>query len=204
MVMSIDQRPALGAVTTWRIDPAASRVEFTVRQHLPFAERLTVIGRTVVGRFADVSGTLVLDERRLTTAHVEVAIDAAGVDTGLARRDAHLRSAAFFDVARHPTLTFVSRMVEEVDRAGGRYRVMGDLTIRGLTRAVRLDLVLARDPDAAGRPRLVIAAETVINRRDYGLSWNGALRRVADAVAVTLAIEAHPAEATAGEQNGPR
>ena len=185
MVMSIDHQPALGAVTTWRIEPAASRVEFTVRQHLPFAERLTVIGRTVVGRFAGVSGTIVLEERRSATAQVEVAIGAPGVDTGLARRDDHLRSAAFLDVERHPTLTFVSRMVEEVDRAGGRYRVMGDLTSRGLARAVRLDLVLARDPAAAGRPRLVIAAETVINRRDYGLSWNGALRRVADAVAVT-------------------
>jgi polyisoprenoid-binding protein YceI len=198
MVMSIDQQPALGEATTWRIDPAASRVAFTVRQHLPFAERLTVIGRTVIGRFADVSGTIVLEERRSATARVEVAIDAAGVDTGLARRDAHLRSADFFDVARHPALTFVSRMVEEVDRAGGRYRVMGDLTIRGLTRAVRLDLVLAREPDAAGRSRLVIAAETVINRRDYGLGWNGALIRAADDVAITLAIEAHPAEAASG------
>lgn len=198
MVMLIDQQPAVSAATTWQIDPAASHIEFTVRQHLPFARRLTLIGRTVVGRFAIVAGTIVMEERRPASAQVAVAIDAASLDTGLARRDAHLRSAAFFDVTRQPTLTFTSRMVEEVDRAGGRYRVMGDLTIRGVTRAVRLDLGLDREPDAAGRPRLGLSATTVLNRRDYGLIWNGLLLRVADDVAVSLAIRAEPVERVSG------
>jgi polyisoprenoid-binding protein YceI len=192
--VTAEPQQLLDTATTWRIDPAASRVEFTVRQHLPFVKRLTAIGRTVVGHFAAVSGTIVLEERRPATARVEIVIGAAGVDTGLAQRDDHLRSAAFFDVARHPTLTFTSRMVEEVDRADGRYRVMGDLTIRGMTRAVRLDLHFGREPGSAGRPRLVLTAATVLNRRDYGLNWNGMLLRVADDVAVTLVIRAEPAE----------
>jgi polyisoprenoid-binding protein YceI len=198
MATTIDRPQTLDATTTWRVDPAASRVAFAVRQHLPFAAPLPLLGRAVVGRFADVAGTIVLDERRPATARVAVAIGAAGVDTGNARRDAHLRSAAFLDAGRHPTLAFASRMVEEVDRAGGRYRVMGDLTIRGVTRAVRLDLRLARASDGRG-PRLVLTGETVLNRRDYGLGWNGALRRVADDVAVTLAIEATPEPGSAGE-----
>jgi polyisoprenoid-binding protein YceI len=195
MVISTNHQQTLDTATTWRIDPAATRVTFTVRQHLPFLKRLTVTGRTVVGRFTDIAGTIVLDERRPATARVALTIGAASVDSGLAQRDEHLRSAAFFDATQHPTLTFTSRMIEEIDRAGGRYRVMGDLTIRGVTRAVRLDLHLASE-EAAGRPRLAVAAQTVLNRRDYGLDWNGPLLRVADDVAIALAIDARPVEAS--------
>jgi polyisoprenoid-binding protein YceI len=194
MALSIDQQQTRGTATTWRIDPATSLVEFAVRQHLPFLKQLTIIGRTVVGRFADVSGTIVLEERRPASAQATVAVGVASVDSGLPRRDDHLRSAAFFDGARHPNLTLSSRMIEEIDRAGGRYRVMADLTIRGVTRAVRLDVRLTHAQDAAGWTRVVIATETVLNRRDYGLVWNGLLLRVADDVAVTLRIEAVPAD----------
>lgn len=174
---------AVDEVTTWRIDSASSSVAFTIGHSLALIPR-----PAVVGRFKNVSGTVLLEERRPATARIEIIIDSATIDTGEPRRDAHLRSASFFDIARFPTLTFVSRMVEEVDRSGGRYRIMGDLTIHGVSRAVRVDLNLARQNDSGGEATMAATVNTVINRRDYGLDWNSLFMRVSDAVAITLTI----------------
>src|SRR3954454_12640341 len=105
-----------------------------IGNRLMFVQRLTI-----TGRFTAVSGTITLDERDPSTARAEVSIDAASIDTQDARRDAHLRTADFFHVAEHPHLTFVSRRVEAIDQAGGTCRVVGDLTVRGVTRPVTLD-----------------------------------------------------------------
>src|SRR5688500_13922399 len=115
--------------TTWTIDPAHSSVEFAVR-HLMIT--------TVKGRFTDVQGTVVLDEANPHGASAEIAIAAASIDTREAQRDAHLRSADFFDVEQFPALTFRSRDVQNVD--GDGFQLVGDLTIHGVTREVTLDV----------------------------------------------------------------
>ena len=114
--------------STWAIDPAHSHVQFAVR-HL--------VVSTVKGRFGDVSGTITLDEQHLARSSIDVEIDAATVDTREERRDAHLRSADFLGVERFPTITFRSTRVEP--GRGDAFRVVGDLTIRGVTRRVVLD-----------------------------------------------------------------
>src|SRR5215470_10963429 len=111
--------------TTYRIDPAASCVEFTIDKRLFFVMHLMV-----TGRFTDVEGTIRFDEQEPANAQAEVTIGAASVDTRMGKRDQHLRKADFFDVERHPTLTFTSRRIETIDRRAGHYRVVGDLTVR--------------------------------------------------------------------------
>jgi len=151
--------------TTWAIDPAHSSVEFSIK-HLMIT--------TVKGRFPGVAGSVTLDETNLANSAVDVTIDAASIDTREPQRDAHLRSADFFDVDKFPTLTFTSRRVTDV--AGDRFRLIGDLTIRGITREVILAVTAqgrARDP--WGGERAAFAATTKIKRSDFGLLWNQAL-----------------------------
>src|SRR5579859_4498682 len=128
-----NQVPA-ASVTTWEIDPKASRVEFTSRMRLMFIMKVKV-----QGRFTDVSGTLTVDEREPTNSQVNVTLGAASLDTKMAARDKHLHSADFFEVEHYPTLTFISHRIEVLDRAAGHYRVTGALTIRDVTREVSLD-----------------------------------------------------------------
>src|SRR5688500_8300431 len=120
------------SATTWKIDPTHTTVEFGVK-HMMFT--------TVRGRFADVGGTVVLDEQNPEKSSATVEIAATSIDTNVAPRDEHLRGADFFDVANHPTLTFVSKRVEGPLVAGKRFKLIGDLTIRGTTREVELDAV---------------------------------------------------------------
>lgn len=152
------------ATSTWTIDPAHSAVEFGVR-HMMIS--------TVRGRFAKVSGTLVLDEEDVTRSKVEVEIDADSIDTREEKRDAHLRSADFFEVEKYPKLTFVSRRVE---RSGDVLKVTGDLTIRDTTKEVVLDVEdLGRVKDPWGGDRASFSATGKLQRSDYGLKWNQAL-----------------------------
>jgi polyisoprenoid-binding protein YceI len=167
----------------WRLDPAHTAVEFAVR-HLMIA--------TVRGRFTQFRGEARLDPADPTGAELRVTIDAASITTGNADRDAHLRSPDFFDVERFPTLTFQSRRVERV--RDGRFRLVGDLTIRDVTREVALEVRpegQGRDP--WGTERLGYRAETQINRPDFGLTWNQALEAggvlVSDEVRITLDVE---------------
>lgn len=152
------------ATSTWTIDPAHSAVEFGVR-HMMIS--------TVRGRFAKVSGTLVLDEEDVTRSKVEVEIDADSIDTREEKRDAHLRSADFFEVEKYPKLTFVSRRVE---RSGDGLKVTGDLTIRDTTKEVVLDVEdLGRVKDPWGGDRASFSATGKLQRSEYGLKWNQAL-----------------------------
>jgi polyisoprenoid-binding protein YceI len=177
-------------ITTWSVDPTHTHIEFAVR-HLMIS--------TVKGRFAEFSGVVQLDPADLTTASLDVTIDVASLDTRVADRDNHLRSADFFDAATHPTITYVSRKVVP---QGDEYRVIGDLTIRGVTREVPLAVSLegqAKDP--WGNQRMAFAATTKINRADFGLTWNAALEAggvvVGEEVKISIDVELIAAAAQA-------
>lgn len=173
--------------TTWTLDPAHSLVEFSAK-HMMIT--------TVKGRFADVSGTILADEAHPDRSSVEVEIDAASIDTRVEQRDGHLRSADFLDVENHPAITFRSTRVEGAyARPGDTFRVVGELTIRGTTREVVLDATYeGRGTDPWGGERASFSAETKIDRRDFGLTWNQALETggllVANQVRLSLEVQA--------------
>ena len=173
-------------VTTWEIDPEASRVEFTTRMRLMFVMKVTVLGR-----FTDVAGTLTVDEREPTNSHVTVTIGAASLDTQLPARDKHLHSADFFDVEHYPTMTFTSQRIEALDQAAGHYRVTGTLTIREVTRDVSLD-AWSVPPRAADDSRLTFNLTTVLDRRDWGLTWSRPIQQIADEVNLALTVQFAP------------
>jgi polyisoprenoid-binding protein YceI len=165
--------------TQWNIDASHSNLQFSVR-HLVITK--------VRGAFRSYRGTLELDENDgLGLAKVDVSIDAASVDTGEPKRDEHLRSSDFLDVAAHPTLRFQSRSIA---REGAQYRVTGDLTIRGVTRSVVLDAEFqGRGKDPWGGQRAAFSARTSVDRRDFGLTWNQTLEAGGVLVGTTIEIE---------------
>ena len=147
--------------TTWKIDTAHTNAEFAVR-HLMIS--------TVKGRFADVQGVVHVDETDFAKSSVEVTIAAASLDTREPQRDAHLRSADFFDVENFPQLTFRSKRIEG---KGDRFKIVGDLTIRDITREVALDVTSeGRTKDPWGGERAGFTATTKIKRTDFALLWN--------------------------------
>jgi polyisoprenoid-binding protein YceI len=172
--------------TTWRIDPTTSRVEFTIRK------RLLVVPMVVTGRFSDVEGVITLDEQDPTSAEASVTISADSVNTGYARRDTHLRQPDFFHVDTHPVIAFRSRRVDASDASGSRYKAVGDLTIRGVTREVTLDAHDLTFEGTGDSRRMKLTLTTNLNRRHFGLVWNTVFLGVADELTVTLAIEAAP------------
>lgn len=168
---------------TWSIDPVHSQVEFGVR-HMMIS--------TVKGHFSGVDGQIRLNEEDFTASAVEVKIDASSIDTRNEDRDQHLRSDDFFNVEKHPHLRFVSRKVEGTP---DDFTVNGDLTIRGETREVTLEgEELGRGTDPWDNPRVAFRAQTTINRKDFGLTWNQALEAggvlVGDKVTISLEIQA--------------
>lgn len=154
--------------TTWTLDPAHSQVGFSVK-HMMFT--------TVRGRFADVEGTVTFDADDPSASEVRVTIDASSIDTRVEDRDNHLRSGDFLDVENHPTITFQSRRIEgSPSEAGDTFKVIGDLTIRGTSREVVLDAEFGgTGTDPWGGTRAGFSADTKIDRRDFGLTWNQAL-----------------------------
>lgn len=174
------------SITTWKIDPGASSLEFTARIRLMFIMKVTVLGR-----FTDVAGTLTVDEREPTNSHVTVTIGTASLDTQLAARDKHLHSADFFNVEHYPTMTFTSRRIEALDQAAGHYRVTGTLTICEVTREVSLDAwnVSSR---TAGDSRLTFNLTAVLSRRDWGLTWSRPIQQIADEVNLALTVQFVP------------
>ena len=154
--------------TTWQLDPAHSTIEFAVK-HMMFT--------TVRGRFTTFSGIVQVDEQNPNNSRVEVTIDAATINTGVADRDGHLRTADFLDAERYPEIIFRSRRVEGAHKKeGDRFRVIGDLEIRGKAIPVTLDATfegIGKDP--WGKQRAGFAARSEIDRRDWGLLWNQAL-----------------------------
>ena len=171
----------------WKLDPNHTLAEFSGK-HMMFT--------TVKGHFKNVNGTIVLDEANPSRSSVEVEIDASTLYSGVEYRDNHLKSGDFLDVQNYPVITFKSTRVEleSADQA----KVIGDLTIRGVTHEVVLDTQLTGRgkmpiPDA---PETVgFEAKTQINRKDFGLNWNMALETggflVSDIIKIELAVEAH-------------
>jgi polyisoprenoid-binding protein YceI len=151
--------------TRWKLDPAHSQVEFTVK-HMMITK--------VRGRFSGVEGVIELDEATPSRSRVEVEIEAASIDTRQADRDGHLRSGDFLDAENHPKLTFRGTSVEGLElEPGTSFQLRGELTIRGTTKEVTLDAVYeGRGGDPWGSERVAFSADTVIDRRDFGLEWN--------------------------------
>jgi polyisoprenoid-binding protein YceI len=170
--------------TRWQLDPAHTLVELAAK-HMMFT--------TVKGRFTGVKGTVTLDEADPSRSSVTAEIDATTITTADDKRDAHLRSADFLDVESYPTITFTSTHAEQVSK--DRSRIVGDLTIRGVTREVVLDTVYnGRGVNPFGKEVIGFSAETTIHRSDFGLNWNVALEAggvlVSDAIKITLDIQA--------------
>ena len=164
---------------TWELDPTHSAVEFSAK-HMMIT--------TVRGRFNKFDVKLNLDENNPTNSSVEVTIEAATLDTREPKRDDHLRSGDFLEVETYPNITFKSKRVEQVGE--DHYRVIGDLTIRDVTREVELDTTLeGRAVNPWGKEVIAFDAKTSINRKDYGLKWNVALETGGMLVGETVKIE---------------
>jgi polyisoprenoid-binding protein YceI len=166
----------------WAFDQVHSSVNFTVRH---------MVVSKVRGRFAKWDGTLAMDENDPSGGSVDVAIDAASIDTGVDQRDGHLRSPDFFDVERYPTIAFRSTRVEKA--GAGILKVTGDLTMHGVTRPVVLDVEYAGSTkDPWGGERAGFSARAQIDRKDFGLTYNQLLETggVLVGESVEIAIEA--------------
>ena len=168
----------------WEIDSSHSSLHFSVR-HLVIAK--------VRGAFARWSGAVQVPDGDFSKATVAVTIDASSIETGVADRDGHLKSPDFFDVAQYPELRFVGKRVQR--RSGDEIDVIGDLTIKGITREVVLRVEQhgqAKDP--WGNVRAAFTATTTIDRKDFGLTWNQALETggvlVGDKVEIEAEIQA--------------
>ena len=167
----------------WSVDPSHSSAEFSIR-HLMIS--------TVRGRFGQLSGTIVGDPSNLTGGSADLRIDASSVDTRQSERDAHLRSKDFFEVDQYPALTFHSREIRPI--AKDKYEVIGDLTIRDVTRPVSVKVESSgTTKDPWGGTRAGFSAETRLNRKDYGLNWNQVIEAggvlVGDEVRVQVELE---------------
>lgn len=169
----------------WNIDASHSEVTFSVR-HMMVSK--------VTGSFNVFKGSLEIDENDLNNSWVEAEADASSVDTRDERRDGHLRSADFFDVEKFPAISFKSKKIEK--KGNSEYKVLGDLTMHGVTREVVFDAdyagQLAKDP--FGLRRAGLTASTTINRKDFGLNWNQALEAggvmVSENVKIEISLEA--------------
>ena len=168
---------------SWKIDPSHTRAVFSVR-HMMISN--------VHGQFEKVTGEVQFDEAVPGRSHVDVQIEAASINTRDDRRDAHLRSPDFLDAEQFPYLTFKSNKVEVKDAAEGR--IHGDLTIKGVTRPVVLEVEYngqARNP--YGLTSAGFTAHTKINRKDWGLTWNVALETggvlVGDTINIAIELE---------------
>ena len=176
--------PGFAATTEWKIDPQHSSAQFSVR-HLAIS--------TVRGAFSKVTGTVSLDDQDITKSAVNVTIDVSTVDTREPARDKDLRSDHFLDVDHFPTMTFKSIRVEQV--SPGKLKVTGDLTIRGNTKQVVLDVDGPTAPvkDPWGNQRAAVNATTRINRQDFGVKWNATMDNggvvVGDDVNITIDSE---------------
>ena len=172
------------ATTTWNVDPVHSVAEFKVK-HMMISN--------VKGHFTGVTGNLTIDPTDVTRSQIEATIDVASINTSDAQRDAHLKSADFFDVEKFPTLTFKSKSITRAKN--GDLTAGGDLTIHGITREVVFAVEGPTEPgkDPWGNTRIGASATTKINRKDYGLTWNAALETggilVGEEVTITLDVQ---------------
>lgn len=171
----------------WTIDPDHSSATFSIRH---------MMVTNVRGQFGEVSGTLNFDPDQPDSSYVEASISVASLSTGNAKRDEHLFSPDFFDVSRYPNIAFMSAKVELLGENRGRVR--GDLTIHGVTRPAIMEIEYAgpvKSPaDLGGETTIGFTATTVIDREDYGITWNVPIGdsgvMVGKEVRITLDIEA--------------
>jgi len=176
--------PALAAAATWTIDRDHSSVGFKIR-HLMVSN--------VKGSFEKFTGTVDLDEKDITKSKVDVSIETASINTNVELRDAHLKSADFFDVVKYPAMTFKSKKVAKAGK--DKLKVTGDLTLHGVTKEVVLNVdgPTKEIKDLYGNIRKGASATATINRKDFGLNWNKALETggvvVGDEVHITIEIE---------------
>jgi len=176
--------PLAALAAVWTIDPEHSTIGFKVR-HLMVSN--------VQGNFSKHTGTVDINDKDISKSKVEISIDTNSINTQVQKRDDHLRSADFFDVAKYPTMTFVSKKVAKAGK--DKLKVIGDLTLHGVTKEV----VLAVDgpsqeaKDPWGNIRKGATATAKINRKDFGLTWNKALETggvvVGDEISIILEIE---------------
>jgi polyisoprenoid-binding protein YceI len=167
----------------YKIDPSHSLIGFSIR-HFEIS--------FVKGRFKDFNGTIHYDSSDATKSSVEFTAKTESIDTGVTGRDNHLRSADFFEVAKFPEITFKSTKVE---KKGNSYVLHGDFTMKGVTKQISFPFsIVGAIKDNRGNTRFGIAAETKLNRRDYGINWGAAMANgglnVADEVTIDLQLEA--------------
>jgi polyisoprenoid-binding protein YceI len=172
------------AVGIWNIDPSHSAIAFSVR-HM-------VVSKTR-GRFTKFSGEIRFDPANPAASSVQVTIDPASIDTADAQRDAHLRSADFFEVEKHRTASYRSTKIE--DLGGERYKITGDLTLHGVTKPVVLQVTFeGSGKDPWGGERAGFVGSTSFDRKEFGLEWNTTLETggllVGEKVELSLEIEA--------------
>ena len=176
--------PVLAQADTWQIDPPHTNVQFAVR-HMMISN--------VKGQFQKTSGTITTNGNDPASATIDATVDASSIDTRVDRRDAHLKSPDFLDVAKFPTITFKSTKVEA--DGPNKWKVTGDLTLHGVTKPVVLDVEGSGPPiQVMGHTRAGASATAKIKRSDFGLTWNKALESggvmVGDDVAISIDVEA--------------
>jgi polyisoprenoid-binding protein YceI len=176
--------PLAASADTWQIDPGHSTVGFTVR-HMTIS--------SVRGQFDKFTGTITAKGNDPASVSIDVTIDTTSIDTRSSDRDADLKSANFLDVAKYPTMTFKSKKIEAA--GPGKYNVVGDLTLHGVTKEVTLEVEpTAPITDPWGNTRAGASATTKISRKDFGLTWNKVIEAggavVGDEVTVSIDVEA--------------
>ncbi len=183
MLVFLGQRTDVLAAEVYEIDPAHSSLNFAVKH-------LTV--STVTGQFIDYSGTIQYDPAEASSFMSEVNIKASSIDTRQEKRDAHLKSADFFDVEKYPAITFKSK---RLTAQGGSYAITGDLTMHGVTKEISIPVIISGPVNSPMGAKVIgLSGETTINRQDFGISWNKTLDSggfmVSDEVKITVNIEA--------------
>jgi polyisoprenoid-binding protein YceI len=177
--------PAPAGPNTWTVDTAHSNASFSVKH---------MMVSTVRGTLGPIKGTIEYDGKSLESLKADISIDATAINTGVQPRDNDLKSPNFFDVAKFPTVTFKSKRAEAV--SAGKFKLIGDLTMHGVTKEVTLDV---ESPSAAvktqnGGQKVGGSATTTLNRRDFGLQYNALIEAgpvVGDQIQVTIDVEAN-------------
>lgn len=191
VALAVTASLAVAAPVTWKIDPAHTEVGFQVRHFFS----------KVHGVFHEVEGTIVFDEADPTAIKIDATVKVASVDTGNEKRDGHLQSADFFEAEKNPTLSFKSSKIVKAGK--GKFKITGDLTMRGVTKAVTFDAeFLGSSAVSVGGQswgsKAGFSATTVVNRKDWGINWNKTLDTggvmVDDNVTIVLNVEADKAE----------
>jgi polyisoprenoid-binding protein YceI len=172
------------AADTYQFDKAHTTVGFEVRH----------IVTNVGGKFQEFSGTITVDRLKPESSSVEFTIQAASINTNEPKRDEHLKSPDFFDVANQPTITFKSTSVKPTGKDA--YEVAGNLTLHGVTKAITLPVsFLGEGKDPWGNEKLGFELQTTLNRKDYGINWNKAMDQggflLGDEVKVRISVEAN-------------